>query len=222
MGVFIHGDTLSAEHSSLYDLVEFAWDLRDIQLSGGPAWALHGFLASSELYQVIAKTAGDPPPSIDRFRLMLQTLLAERFQLKTRHIDKDLPVFNLVPAKNGPKLNESAQDAKFSMLVDARVDGGKLTRIKATHVSIAKVIGQIEHYAGRPVFDKTQLTGFYDFQIEWAPDTGATAGPDGSFSDPSGPSFFTVLEKQLGLKLEHATAPFDTVVIDHAEKPSEN
>jgi bla regulator protein BlaR1 len=221
VGAFVHGNTLSAEHCSLNDLVTFAWNLRDIQLAGGPSWAMHGPLASSDLYQVIAKAAGDPPPSTDQFRLMLQTLLADRFQLKVHHVSKDLPVYNLVAAKNGPRLKESAEDTEFSMVVDATVNGGTLTRITAKHVAIAKFLGQIEHAAPRPLIDKTGLTGFYDFVIEWTPDSPA-AGPDAAASDPSGPSLFTALQNQLGLKLEPATAPFDTVVIDHAEKPSAN
>lgn len=116
-GIFImvRGNTLTAEHIDLCGLVEFAYGLRNIQLSGGPAWARHGVLDASVLYQVIAKAAGDPPPPTDQFRLMLQGLLADRFKLKVHHINKDLPVYNLVVAKSGLKLKESAADAKFSM-----------------------------------------------------------------------------------------------------------
>jgi len=78
------------------------------------------------------------------------------------------------------------------------------------------------HGAGRPVFDKTGLTGFYDFEIDWAPNDLASAGPDGLPSGAVGQSVFAALQERLGLRLEPATAPFDTVVIDHAEKPSSN
>jgi uncharacterized protein (TIGR03435 family) len=221
VGVFVRGDTLTAEHTCLYGLVEFAYNLRDEHLSGGPSWAKCGMLNASDLYLVIAKTSGDPPPSREQFRLMLQTLLAERFQLQVRHVQKDLPVYHLVAAPHGAKLKESAAGAKFDMHVDARVNRGHSVRITATHVSIAQLIGQFEYYAGRPFFDHTGLTGFYDLEIQFDVDY-LSAAPNPSAGDPVDPSFTTVLEKQLGLKLEPATAPFDTVVIDRAEKPSPN
>jgi len=223
VGVAVHGNTLSAEHSALYDLIQFAWNLKDGQLSGGPAWALHGPLVSSDLYQVVARADVGSAPSMDQFRLMLQTLLRDRFRLKVRKSSKDMPAYSLVVARNGPKLRGSPEDAKFALAIGP-VNNGNLMRIRAAHTSISKVIGQFERYAGRPVFDRTGLVGFYDFEIEWLPDTfaDADAGSGAPDTGPSGPSIFTALQNQLGLKLEPATAPFDMVVIDHAEKPSEN
>lgn len=139
MGIFIRGNTLTAEHSDLYGLVMFAYDLREaVQLSGGPAWAAHGVLVSSELYQVIAKAAGDPPPPTDQFPLMLQALLADRFKLKIHHVNKDLPMYNLVVGRNGSKLKESAADAKFSMVV--RPLGKQGIRITATHAPMTNLL----------------------------------------------------------------------------------
>jgi uncharacterized protein (TIGR03435 family) len=218
VGIRVRGDTLTAEHTCLYGLVEFAYNLRDGHLSGGPSWAqCVGLLVNSDLYQVIAKTSGDPPPSMDQFRLMLQALLADRFQLKVRHIQKDLPTYNLVVAPHGPKLKESAADAKYSMNQAARVNGGRSIRITATHISMAQLAEQLWHFAGRPLFNHTALSGFYDFEIAFDTDTSDSPGPESI-----GRTFAEALEKQLGLKLEPATGSFDTVVIDHAEKPSEN
>jgi uncharacterized protein (TIGR03435 family) len=222
VGVFVQGNSLRAEHCSLYDLVEFAWNLRDIQLSGGPSWAARGMLHNSELFQVIAKTSEDLSPSTDQFRLMLQTLLADRFRLKVHHVAKDIPIFNLVTVKSGAKLNKSASDAQFSLNVDGRVSGGRVIRIKATHASIAHLMAQVEGHAGRPVFDKTGLTGFYDFQAEWVSENSRAATSNEFSSEPNAPSLFTALQKQLGLKLEPGTGSFDTVVIDYAERPSQN
>jgi uncharacterized protein (TIGR03435 family) len=213
--VVVRGNTLNAEHSSLNDLVEFAYGLKDFQLSGGPAWAQRGRLDSSDLYQVVAKASGEKPPSAEEFRVMLQGLLAERFQLKVHHVEKEVPVYNLVVAKGGPNLVESATDSPFAMNIDGGSRGGP-SRIRATHTAIEKLIGQLGIYAGRPVFDKTALTGFYDFEMEMS-----FSALSADNADTSGPSVFTALQK-LGLKLEAGTAPFDTVVIDHAEKPSEN
>ena len=217
VGVFIHGDTLTADHTCLYGLVEFAYNLREGHLSGGPAWAKCGVLIASDLYQVIAKKPADPPLSPAQFRLMPQTLLADRFQLKVHHAQKDLPTYNLVVAPHGPKLKESASDQKFSMNQDARVNRGKSIRITAAHVSMAQLAEEFEHFAGRPLFDRTGLGGFYDFEMAFDTETSADPGPE-----PVGQTFATALEKVLGLKLESATGSFDTVVIDHAGKPSGN
>jgi len=209
--VLVRGNTLTSDHADLYDLVRFAYDLRDpVQLSGGPSWAAHGLLVSSDFFQVTAKAAGDPPPPTDQFRLMLQALLADRFQLKIHHVNKDLPVYNLVVGKNGPKIKESAADAKFSMGV---FPGIQEVRITAKHAPMTNLLNQLRNYAARPVFDKTGFTGTYDFELEFA---------DASARDSSGPSLFTSVQEQLGLKLEPGVAPFDTVVIDHAEKPDAN
>ncbi len=213
VGVGVHGNTLSAEHACLNDLVEFAWNLRDVQLSGGPAWAERGKLYSSDLYQVIAKAPGDTPPTPENFRIMLRALLAERFQLRVRQTTKDLPVYNLVTAKNGPKVKESAADAKFSLNIDGTVNNGKAYRITARHVSVAQLLEHIEHSVDRPLTDKTGLTGFYDFDLEYAKE---------NLPDTEAPSLFSALQSQLGLKLEPGTAPFDMIVIEHAEKPSAN
>jgi uncharacterized protein (TIGR03435 family) len=216
----VTGNTLTAEHQSLFGLVSFAYDLLSVQLSGGPAWARPGLLAGSELYQVIAKAAGDPPPSAEQFRLMLQGLLSDRFKLQVHHVNKELPVYNLVVAKGGLKLKESDADAKFSMVTRA---GRQSNRTTGKHVPMATLVsGIIENYAGRPVFDKTGLTGTYDFEVEWVQDSLRGAGPDTAVSDSNGPSLFTAIQEQLGLKLEPGVAPFDTVVIDHAEKPDAN
>jgi uncharacterized protein (TIGR03435 family) len=220
VGVFIHGDTLSAEHTCLYGLVEFAYALRDEHLSGGPAWARCGVLASSDLYQVIAKAAGDPPPPTGQFRLMLQALLADRFQLRVHHVQKELPIYNLAVSPKGSKLKASADDTPFSLHVDARVNHGNSVRMTARHVSIAKLLLQFEFYAKRPVMDQTALTAFYDFEMAWDLDTSTV--PQATDSEWIGQSFEVALERQLGLKLVTGTASFDTIVIDHAEKPSQN
>lgn len=218
VGVFVKNDTLTADHSDLYGLVEFAYNLRDGHLSGGPAWAKAGVLNASDLYYVVGKASGDPPPPIEQFRSMLQTLLADRFHLEVRHVQKELPTFNLVVSPHGLKLKESAQDAKFNIHQNAAVNHGHSNRSTGTHVTIAQFIESLCYYAGRPVFDHTGLTGFYDLEIAWDLDDSAFA----MSPDAIGQTFQTAVEKQLGLKLEPSTGSFDTVVIDHAEKPTSN
>jgi uncharacterized protein (TIGR03435 family) len=223
--VYVRGNTLYGEHADLYRLVDFAYGLRpdDLQLSGGPAWAKHGVLSDvsggdSLLYQVIARAPQGPPPSIAQFREMLQALLADRFQLRVHHAMKDLTVFRLVIAKDGPKLTESAPGAKNSLAMR----DGRAFRIAAVHVPLSSLVEELAYATGRPVIDQTGLAGFYDFEIAWSPRFAFDDVAVDSAVDPQTPSVFTAVEQRLGLKLEPGTAPYDTVVIDHAEKPSAN
>jgi len=219
--VYVRGNTLYGEHVDLYRLIDFAYGLRpdEAQLSGGPAWARHGILsdvsgAESVLYYVEAKAPDGPPPNMTEFRLMLQALLAERFQLRVHHVQRDLPVFRLVVAKDGPKFRLSAVDTKPAL---AMADGPPF-RIHALHESLKSLVDNLadpNHGTRRPVIDQTGLQGFYDFDIAWSPDDLASS------ADTEGPSIFDAV-RRLGLKLEPATAPFDTIVIDHAERPSGN
>lgn len=217
VGIFVRGDTLDAEHVSLFRLVTFAYNLRDVQLSGGPAWVKSGVLASSELYQVIAKTTADPPPPMEVFRQMLQTLLAERFQLSVHHVQKDLPIYNLLVGKGGPKLKESPADGKVNFVASSV---GRLgVRIAATHMTMQELIDhQLGGYTDRPIFDKTELTAAYDFTLQFVVEN----YPVGQEPGPNDPPALTAAVEDLGLKLEPGTAPFDTVVIDHVERPSAN
>ena len=218
VGVFVRGNTLDAEHCSLNDLVSFAYELRDIQLSGGPAWGdrSHMTLNEATLYQVIAKTAGDTPPPAAVFRKMLQALLAERFQLKVHQAAKEFPIYNLTIDKGGPKMKASPADAKFTNMQSSIGRYG--IRMVTTQLTMQKFVDMIAGYTGRPVFDKTGLAGGYEFTLEFIPEA-ASDRPD---LPPGVPSIFTAFRNTLGLRLEPAMASFDTVVIDHAEKPAAN
>jgi uncharacterized protein (TIGR03435 family) len=214
--VFIKGNTLDAEHADLNSLVEFAYNLQDFQLSGGPPWTTHGMLDNSELFQVLAKPAEGQTPTERQFRLMLQALLADRFKLQIHHVGKQLPAYDLVLNKGGAKLKESAPDTEAKSMMSSP------TRTSLRLVVARQTIGwlvenQLNIVAGRPVLDKTGLTGSYDFTLQWLQDpTGTNPGT----SDL--PPLNTALQEQLGLRLQPTTAAFDTVVIDHADKPSEN
>jgi uncharacterized protein (TIGR03435 family) len=109
VGVFVRGNTLDAEHVSLDDLVWFTYNLRGVQLSGGPAWAKSGILMYSALFQGMAKVSSDPPP-LDQFRKMLQPVLAGRFHLQVHHVLKNLPTYNLVVAKAAPNSSQATPD----------------------------------------------------------------------------------------------------------------
>jgi uncharacterized protein (TIGR03435 family) len=195
---------------------------------------------------------------------MLQKLLQARFQLTLHRDTKELPVYNLVIAKGGSKLQESKPDdsagsagkpmdaALAASIANAKggtsggpmvvagggnaAGGGKnvaaapgggatfsfsggrggVRTTSARGVTTAGLAGTLASIAGRPVLDKTGLTGKYDYKLEYAPEDSQ------SDADPAGPSIFTAVQEQLGLKLEAAKGPVEIVVIDHIEKPSGN
>jgi uncharacterized protein (TIGR03435 family) len=152
--------------------------------------------------------------------LMFQMLLRDRFKLKAHRESKDLPVYALVIARNGSKLKESkpgeadAQAGPLAQPIMWRKGRGQIVSRSSPLSSFPRLLSQ---EVGRPVVDRTGLTGSYDFTLQWTPDQGASSTPV-----DAGPSLFTALEEQLGLKLEPAKAPLDILVIDHIEKPSEN
>jgi uncharacterized protein (TIGR03435 family) len=146
---------------------------------------------------------------------MLQALLADRFHLQIHHVDRQLPAYNLVVNKGGPNLKETA-GGKTAMKQRAVGDVG--WSIDATNVTIQYAMGLLSIYAHRPIFDKTGLTGHYDFTVKWLLNQLSATDVPGSEL----PALPAALQEQLGLRLESTMAPYDTIVTDHAEKPSEN
>lgn len=151
-------------------------------------------------------------------RSMMLQVLVDRFKLKYHKETHELPIYNLMVAKNGPKFKETpaGKENNWSMGWD---------EISGDNIEMKQLPGMFSGYARRPVVDKTGLTGKYSFSLKWnpvayegAPDWFANQYPQ--FKDR--PDLFIALEQQLGLKLEPAKGPVDVYVIDHIEKPSEN
>jgi uncharacterized protein (TIGR03435 family) len=216
----VSGNRVTIPCSSLRNLILRAYDVRTYQITGGPAWLAD---LADLAYDINARAPGEDKPTARQIREMLQSLLADRFQLQLHHESKELPVYALVTGKNGPRLKESASDVKpgFRFLM-----GGLKGNVTATGESMAQFAGYLSNEAGRPVIDKTGLTGSYDFTLEWMRDqTQVIPGlsPAGSDSgDGIGPSLFTALQEQLGLRMESQKSPIDVLVIDRAARPSEN
>lgn len=212
---------LNATNVSLKMLISYAYDVRDYQVSGGPGWL------DTEKYEVLAKSdsaAPEPASPSERVALMrarVQAMLADRFHLTLHRTTKELPIFRLVVGKNGPKgLGEPKSTS--SDMVD---NGHHLVCHKTSLDSFAKIFLQGE--LGRPVVNQTGLAGEFDFTMDWVPDEGQNRRPGEepatvSTSAADGPSFFTALQEQLGLKLEPAKGPVEVLVIDHAERASGN
>jgi uncharacterized protein (TIGR03435 family) len=171
--------------------------------------------------------------------LMLQALLAERCKLQVEHATKDLPVYALVVGRNGPKLQPSAppednSSERVSSVGIAGKAGPNITMtgrgsMRAIFTDMDTLANALSGSAGRPVVNKTGLTGHYDFALNWTPDEVqvSSGGPKSGLSDmplpdASAPSLFTALQEQLGLKLEPEKAPMPIILIKHLQRPAEN
>jgi uncharacterized protein (TIGR03435 family) len=193
-------DGFTAGKTTVKLLIETAYTLQDYQISGGPAWI------ESDEFDLAAK-AGHPIASPE-LKLMLQNLLAGRFNL-AMHVDpKKLPGYALVLAKGGAKLREpTGTRAQVSRTG---------TRMEAHHLGFSSLVDALQVIVGRPVVDRTGLQGAFDFTLDWARDNTATAPADAA------PSIFTAVQEQLGLKLEPLAAAGDLYLIDHVERPEPN
>jgi bla regulator protein BlaR1 len=243
-GMFIRtapGGRVNITNMPLKEMLVLAWHIQPFQIEGAPSWM------ESARYDISAKP--EKSPKEGEVSLMLQSLLADRFQLKIHHETKELPIYALVVAnkdgKLGPQLTESKEGSctpfdpsKPPAPPDPSKPptlgcGGMFMgpdRLRAAGVEVDRLTPVLSRILGRTVIDKTGLTGKFDIQAQWTPDQNqlqAMAGgaqPDAQVPqfDPNGPSIFTALQEQLGLKLESQKGPVDVLVIDHVEKPSEN
>jgi uncharacterized protein (TIGR03435 family) len=237
MGVQETPDGLTGSMTTLTMLMQYAYGLRnENQVFGVPDWA------RADRYDIQAKMSEadvaeikglSPAEGKARRQLMLRALLAERFQLKTHPDTKQVPVYELVVAKGATKLKDAATDTNPQLGMGK--DGKPWTGIrfmKDTSVaqgysmsSLADLLSAPFAGVGRPVVDKTGLTGTYDFTINWSVYTAQVVVQNGvatgSAAGDDAPSIFGAL-KEIGLKLQPATGAIDTVVVDHVEKPTEN
>lgn len=221
-GVQLNGtvDTLNATGTAIH-MIEFAYKLHDFQVAGAPGWL------TNEAWEVTAKV-DQPPANYDSLsndardeigRERLQAVLAQRFRLKCHFEAKQLPVYNLVLAKGGSKLTPTSADSKdIGSLGSDRRNGAN--RIYGTGISLQFIAAMLSGKVGRIVIDKTGLAGIYTFAVTYAADSDPASFA--SASEPSGPSIFTAVEEQLGLKLEPAKGPVPVLVVDSIDRPSEN
>jgi uncharacterized protein (TIGR03435 family) len=187
--------------------VYLAYQVMPVQVSGGPDWV------GSAGFDIEAKPAGSSPDR-KQFRQMIQTLLADRFQLKFHMETKQLPIYELVVVKRGAKLTE---DKSESLEVGMRNLRGELQGDKATMPMLA---GSLTRVLQRQVVDQTGLKGAYSFRLRFLPDQ--VRRDDREAPDSDGASIFTALQEQLGLSLKASRGPVEVLVIDSAEKPSAN
>jgi uncharacterized protein (TIGR03435 family) len=226
------GGSFSARSMSLKQLVEFVQDFGyldvDQRIAGGPKWlGTAKFDIEAKCDDGTARAFGTMPAK-QRIRTeqdMIQAMLADRFKLRTHHETRRLPVYVLVQAKSGSKMNPSAKAGKDKL---GGTDGppGNWKGNGVTMAELAGDLSSLPEIGGRIVIDETGLKGRFDFTLKWPPDStmgAAPPGPDsGAQSDSSAPSLLTALREQLGLKLETKKEPVDVIVIDSAELPTPN
>jgi uncharacterized protein (TIGR03435 family) len=201
---------------ALRDLIQFAYGLPDSQILGGPAWI------DSIMFDIDAKS----DPVVDaqlralpteqarrQKQLMVQALMADRFQLKIHQETRQLPVYALVVTTDGPRF-------KLSKISGTTIDTGRTRlHIAGSDDTISVLARELAQVLGRVVLNQTGLSGRYDLSLRWTPDDAAALA---SSSPDAPPGIFIAIQEQLGLKLESTKAPVPVLVIDSVEKPSPN
>jgi uncharacterized protein (TIGR03435 family) len=199
--------SLSMWNVDLNECVQWAYAVKFYQVSGPAS-------LDSERYDILAKTGS--PAAVAQLRVMLQTLMERRFQLRLHRATKMLPVYELVVARNGPRLPAPKAGADSSPVHDAeslpRVQDGSFVFEGASMIDFAAQLSELRGI-DRPVVDRTGIRGVFDITLKSAAD---------AILQPDGPSLFNLLEEQLGLRLAPVKAPVEVLVVDHVGKPSAN
>lgn len=223
-------------------LILNAYRVQSFEVVGGPSWV------DSDRYQIEARAEGNPDR--DQLLRMLQPLLADRFQLKVHRETREMPVYELVAGRRRPALAPPKDDTCAAPGPNTPSDwsGGRIepptagrgplppcgdlrvslepsgVRVQGGKVGIAELAKTLAMVMGRPVVDKTGLTGLYDLQLGFSADasTPELPPPPPGAPDSNLPSIITALQEQLGLKLEAAKQPVDVLVIDHIARPTAN
>lgn len=206
------GNGLRASGLDLQNLVAFAYDVPPFRISGSSGWM------TSDRYEILAKPDREEAPARNdeerkaltaHQRERLRTLLAERFKLAVHIESKEFAVYALVVDKKGHKLRDP-KPGGFGGIRGDRAGG-----LIAENCPLSTLVSQLTRSLGRTVVDDTGLIGRFDFNLIWDPAAGNSP-------DASGPTLFTALPEQVGLRLESRRGPLNVVVIDHAEKPTAN
>jgi uncharacterized protein (TIGR03435 family) len=233
------GGRFLATNNTLRDLIPYAYGLPQVQagfrIVGAPKWI------DEDRFDITASTTGTWTPQ--QMSEMLRTLLADRFKLVTHRETREMATYALVTATPGAKLRRSeidqaACDARRAAIQrrenvapipagakpvcpTGRTMPGSVTAVGGTLEGLAATLAP---FVNRVVTNRTELAGLFDFELTWTPDQPAQAPPDATpiAIDPNGPSIFTALQEQLGLKLESTRGPVDVVVIDRVERPMED
>lgn len=191
---FISGNRLTMPTETLESLIMDAYNVRPSEFSGLPAWA-----TDSDFYEIAAKAEGEATLMPEEARVMLQTLVEERFSLKVHRETRGLPVYELTIAKAGTKLKVVPADDKEG-------------------TPLGLIVSILQNFLDHPVVNKTGLTGTKLYRMEWDQTELAEELKQGK----PAPSIFHEVEAQLGLTLKAAKEEANFLVIDHMERLTPN
>jgi len=216
-GTRVQGGNVSALNMTLADLMRLVYDVHPQRILGAPAWS------STERYDITGKPDPEGQPNPEQFKVMLRKLLADRFKLTFHREQRELPVYSLNTAKGGAKISKN--DGKNPTTgVIFRGPGSVLFN----NVTMEDLSRMLQNAAlNRPVVNQTGISGKYDFSLVWTPDQLTAAAPNPSALSPGDradtpPDLYTAIQQQLGLKLDATRLRIEVLVVDRAEKPSEN
>ena len=198
----------SVVHLTLSQLIQYAYDVQEKQISGMPEWV------RTESYDVGAQPGGEGEPSSKQWQAMVKKLMAERFQLKLHDDNREMSIYVLTLATSGPKFARSQSNPNGETGL-----GFGPGNMGATNATVADVAEAMQQGAvDRPVVDQTGLSGRFDLRLRWTP-ADSPAGPQ---SDDAPPDLFTAMQEQLGLRMVAKKAPVRVLVMDRAQKPTAN
>jgi bla regulator protein blaR1 len=221
---------LRTMNTNLMTLLTFSYDVREYQIMDAPGWANgEGFDVSftpdkpESFPKPGEATAKIMETLMDRQRQRMQAVLRDRFGLKLRMETRELPIYNLVPAKSGSKLKVPEEAGKGPSMM-TNPERGELTGTGANMRMLTNVLSNI---LKRPVVDNTGVEGTFDIKLHWRPDSLAGAVPSASgevspSAEADGASIFTAITEQLGLRLESKKGPVTVYVVEKVERPTEN
>jgi len=213
---------------TLKELIQYAWGHVEVgtglhanMVSGQPGWFDHN------RYDIVAKTEGLRIPSRDERKQMLRTLLVERFQLKFHRELRVTAVYALIVGKNGHRMKVRKPDdggPPFHLPMTPHSISGRSVSMPQLADALQAIIPLTDpERDDRPIVDRTSLSGDFDFDLTWSGDPTLSGGRSGASADAINlPDLFMAVQEQLGLKLEAQKLPIEIIVIDHAERPSEN
>jgi uncharacterized protein (TIGR03435 family) len=211
------GQTFVGSCVTLRLLIKYSFKITDSQLAGGPDWL------DTELYDFQAKadhslTRAELPP-------LFQSMLADRFKLQFHKETRTLPALLLSVDKTGSKMkaNNGPDEWAISITMARGAAPPAPPKFQGTRCAMSYLSWWISQLQNRPVVNQTGLDGFWDFTLEFVPDgMDGRKGPNGEPVTFDGPTLYTALREQLGLKLESAKGPVEVYVIDHVERPTAN
>lgn len=215
-GWSMNGRRFFTMNMNLKYLIQWAWGLQAKQVVGGPPWI------DDARFDINGEIDGDGTPNERQWKIAVQKLLIERFQLQIHHEKREMPAFVLVVANGGPKLTPSDPNVKAIQSMGFAGAPGQTMYGHGVNASIADFIGELQRIVmNRPIVDETGLTGVYNIQIAFTREEPDALGMT-ELPDTAAPNLLEALPQQLGLKLEGKKAMVDVIVIDHAELPEAN